>query len=296
MKRYFNIALSQYKNRNNFFSFLMWVELKIKKYLNIQYTIKDCNENRVIDIVIPTIAKDFETLYLLIESLKYIEHKINKIYIVSPSNDDILEFCKKNSIVHTNGLNAVGFGKKKIKYTVDGLDRSGWLYQQLIKLSSDNITESKDYLVIDSDTIFVNKNCFIEKEKYLFFTSEEWHKPYFETFKNIFGYEAPSKLSLTSHMMIFNHDKLKEMKQEIEKKHNKKWYEVYISSSNDYEKSCISDYDTYANWMLYNYPKEVNLYPFYNKSESRKNLVSLEELSKKYNSLKSISFHSYIDK
>ena len=272
-----------------------WFILRIKKYFYIDFRIKQCDTDKVIDIVIPTIAKDFDTLPLLIESLKYLQHRINKIYIISPTNEKIINFCKEHNIVHTNGLDSLGFGKKNIKYEVNGVNRSGWLFQQLLKLSADNLTESKDYLVIDSDTIFVNKNCFIANNKYLFFTSEEWHQPYFDTFYKIFGYRAPTKLSFTSHMMIFNHDKLKEMKEELETKHNKKWYDVYISTISSFEPSCISDYDTYANWMLYNYPNEVRTHPFFNKSESRKNLKILDKLSKEFSNLKSISFHSYID-
>ncbi|MEO6536136.1 MAG: hypothetical protein ABIT47_00450, partial [Candidatus Paceibacterota bacterium] len=58
--------------------------------------------------------------------------------------------------------------------------------------------------------------------------------------------------------------------------------------------SGISDYDTYGNWLLYNYPKEVELMPFYNKSFSRKRLPDLEALKRDYAGINaSFSFHSY---
>ena len=295
MNKYLKIVLQQYQARGSWLSVISWIFLKVKKIFKLGYSIRSCNKDKKIDILIPTILKDFEILELFIESLCLINHKINKIYIVSPTNDDMVNFCEKNNIIHIDELDAVGFAKKNINYVVDGRDRSGWLYQQLIKLSCDNITELKDVLVIDSDTIFVNKNCFFSENKFLFYASAEWHQPYFDTFKNIFGYAAPSRLSLTSHMMIFNHDKLKEMKKELEKKHNKSWQEVYLSTVSPTENSCISDYDTYANWMLCNYSNEVKIYPFYNKSDSRKNIVPLNELRKKHSNLKSVSFHSYID-
>ena len=84
------------------------------------------------------------------------------------------------------------------------------------------------------------------------------------------------------------------MKKELEKKHNKKWFDVYVSTISPEEQSCISDYDTYANWMLYNYSNEAEILPFYNKSISRKYLGNLSDLAKKHINLKSISFHSYI--
>jgi hypothetical protein len=294
MNKYFEIILSQYRSRESIELFFVWVFLRIKKYFHIGFKIKHCNQSKAIDIVIPTISKDFNTLLLLVESLMYLEHKVNNIYIVSPNDKKIVDFCKENNIIFVNEVDVLGFGKDYIKYNANGLDRRGWLFQQLLKLSGEHFTSLEDYLVIDSDTIFVNNNCFIEGKKYIFLASEEWHQPYFDSFEDMFGYNAPTKLSLTSHMMIFNHNKLKKMKAELEKKHNKKWFDVYISTVSPEEQSCISDYDTYANWMLYNYSDEVKILPFYNKSISRKYLGSLSDLTEKFINLKSISFHSYI--
>ncbi|MBT5492699.1 hypothetical protein HOK00_10915 [bacterium] len=274
--------------------FIVWGALRLKKVLRIGFECRKCELSREIDIVIPTISKDFDTLSLLIESLKYLEHKVNNVYIVSPQNEKILKFCHDRGVVFIDELDVLGFGKDYIEYNVNSLDRSGWLFQQLLKLSGEHFTSLEDYLVIDSDTIFVNNNCFIEGKKYIFLASEEWHQPYFDSFEDMFGYNAPTKLSLTSHMMIFNHNKLKKMKAELEKKHNKNWFDIYISTVSPEEQSCISDYDTYANWMLYNYSDEVEILPFYNKSISRKYLGSLSDLTEKFINLKSISFHSYI--
>ena len=169
----------------------------------------------------------------------------------------------------------------------------GWLFQQLLKLSGEEFTEMKDYIVIDSDTLFVEKTSFKKDGKYIFFTNEEWHWPYFTNFEKIFGYKVKSNLSLTSHMMIFNHDKLREMKKELETKHEKKWYDVYISTSSAEYRSCISDYDTYANWMICNHSEIVESIPLYNKGLSRNLLNNYDSLIDQYsNKYKTISFHS----
>lgn len=294
MKNYINIISDQYKSRKSIYLFFMWILLRVQKLLKINFKFKSCSMDKKIDIVIPTISKDFDILKLLVESLDQVKHTINNIYIVAPLNTEIEQFCKDNNIIFINELDVLGFGKNIIDYKVDNVDRSGWLFQQLLKLSGENFTECEDYLVVDSDTIFVNQNCFINENKYIFYANEEWHQPYFDSFEKIFGYKAPTKLSLTSHMMIFNHKKLKEMKEELESKHGKKWYEVYISTKMDNEQSCVSDYDTYANWMLYNYSKNVEILPFYNKSVSRKSLTTLSGLRDTYSNLNSVSFHSYI--
>ena len=289
------IFLNQYRYRSSFARVCFWIILRVKKRFKIGFS-DNRPENSSVDIVIPTILKDFELLNLLLESLRFLQHRVGRIYIVSPRTDLILKFCSENSCIYIDELSVLGFGKEKIVYRVNERDRSGWLFQQLLKLSGELFVESDNYIVVDSDTVFLNYNKFLQDGKFVFFQNEEWHQPYFDSFKKIFGYKVSGKLSFTSHMMILNKEMLKKMKQEIEGKHGKKWYEVYISVATPNEQSCISDYDTYANWVLVNYPQLVIQKPFYNTSVSRKNLDSLGNLCERYSkSFKSISFHSYID-
>ncbi len=169
------------------------------------------------------------------------------------------------------------------------------MLQQLIKLYGDTIVEKENFLSVCSDTILINKNSFLEDGKFVFFENEEWHEPYFKNFKKIFGYDTKNMMSFTSHMMIFNAKKLKLMREELEQKNKMPWDKAYMSTISDTEASCISDYDTYANWVLYNFPEETILKILYNTALKRSLLPDLEkmlpDLKKKYNT---ISFHSYI--
>ncbi|EKE21539.1 MAG: hypothetical protein ACD_7C00198G0001 [uncultured bacterium] len=169
------------------------------------------------------------------------------------------------------------------------------MYQQLLKLSGDKIAKNENYFILDSDTVLVSENNFMEDGKFVFLQNKEWHQPYFDSFEKIFGYRTKNKLSFTSHMMIFNKVMLQEMKGEMEKKWRKPWDQVYLSTVNENEMSCVSDYDTYANWVLCNYSEKVIQRPFYNKSIKRENFADLKELERIYgNKYKSISFHSYL--
>lgn len=293
--RNLGIFVNQYKSRESVLLFLNWIMLRCRKLLKCQFK-QSCSKRIEIDVVIPTVSKDFEILNLLIKSLSMLQHPVNKIFVVAPNDEKLKKFCNDEGLVFIDEVTVLGFGKSYINYKVDGQDRSGWLFQQLLKLSGENFTEMENYLVIDSDTIFVNENCFIDSGKYIFYENEEWHKPYFKNFQKLFGYKAPAKLSFTSHMMIFNHQLLKKMKKVLETNYDKTWYDVYISTSDPNEQSCISDYDTYANWVLHNFPEKTVTAPFYNKSVSRNFLNSYEELVQEYSNYKSISFHSYIDK
>lgn len=292
--KYIKIFIDHYKCRANFRLFLWWLALRFIKALRFGFRCWNCDSKKI-DIVIPTISKDFEALGLLIQSLKFIKNQINKIYIVAPKGVYIENFCALNNLIFIDETVVLGFSKDYIKYKVGNIDRSGWLFQQLIKLSGDIFVEMDDYLVIDSDTIFVNNCCFKRDSKYIFYASEEWHRPYFQSFKNLFGYLAPTKLSLTSHMMIFNRHLLREMKLEIEASNHRVWYDKYIDSCLGEEKSCISDYEIYANWVIYNHGSRVIIRPSYNRNVYKREYTSLENLCKKYYLQHSVSFHSYLD-
>jgi len=266
------------------------------KRLRIDFKSPNCSNIKKIDIVIPTVSKDFEILALALESLKFVCQPINKIYIVAPRDEKIEKFCAEKKLIFVDEISVLGFGKNYINYCVDGKDRSGWLFQQLLKLSGDQFVEMDNYLVVDSDTVYVSPNCFMRDDEYVFYANEEWHQPYFDSFKKLFGYRAPTKWSLTSHMMIFNKAFLGKMKQELERHSRQKWFDAYISTSSSTETSCVSDYETYANWVLHNYPEKVHIKPFYNRNVLRSEKDSLTTLSETYKLQHSISFHSYLEK
>lgn len=252
--------------------------------------------NEVIDVVIPTTDKDFELLSLVIESLKNVGNKINKIYIVAPAKETIINLCQKNNILFTNELKVLGFGKESLKnYMVNGIDRRGWLFQQFLKYGMKDFVEQENYVVLDSDTVLINTNTFLENNKFIFFKNSEWHKPYFSVFNKIFGYKNKSYTSFTSHMMIFNKKYLDEMLLEIEIKNKGKWYNIIQDLINKKEMSAISDYENYGQWMFIKHKDLIIEKPLYNQSLNRKSLTSFESLRNKYkNGYNTLSFHNWV--
>lgn len=298
MKEYFFNIKTRLRSSKRLRIIFAYNLLLIKKTFKIGFGEAKKQLDAKIDILIPTISKDFDLLKEVIAAVKKnVGHTINKIFIVSRNEQLITDFCKEHGYVFIDELSVLGYGKNEITYKVGDLDRSGWMFQQLLKLSGEKFAEMENYLVVDSDTILINPHSFIEDGKFVFLQNEEWNDPYFTSFEALFGYKTKTLLSHTSHMMIFNTKKLALMKQELEKKHGMSWDKAYAGTANSTEASCISDYDTYANWMLCNFPAEVKDRIFYNKGLSRTFFGPLEELTRKYSSrYDSLSFHSYIKK
>ncbi|MBI5078290.1 MAG: glycosyltransferase family 2 protein [Candidatus Yonathbacteria bacterium] len=270
--------------------------LKIRKVFKVEFNEIDLHtQSEIIDVVIPTVSKDYTLVGEVIESIKEnLKHKISNFYIVSQKNKEMLEFCEKHNYVFVDEVSVLGYGKDFINYVVNGKDRSGWIFQQLLKLSGDIFVTQKKYFILDSDTILIKPHSFIKNGKDVFLQSEEWHDQYFRAFKKLFGYSSNNTLSYTAHMMIFDCERLKEMKKRIGDLHGATWDKVYLSTIDQKEPSCVSDYDTYANWMKRNYPSEICFTPFYNTALPREKLLPLSALTKQYaNKYKSISFHHY---
>ncbi len=280
--------------RSSFF----FIVLLIKKLLRIDFKDKHgIVDTPEISLVIPTVSKDFDLLDKVISNaIRYVHPRITQVFIVSPVDEQIQSFCERNGYTHIDENSVLGYGKSKIKYIVKSIDRSGWIFQQLLKLSGNVFVQTRHYLIVDSDTILINPHTFITNGKSVFLMNEEWNEPYFKTFKRMFNYPAPAHLSLTSHMMIFDTVALREMKLELENRHKMSWDEAYLSMLDPNEVSCISDYETYGNWFLNKYPEKTALRIFYNRSFPRGS-ISIPELEAKYkNKYKSLSFHSYIKK
>ena len=99
-----------------------------------------------IDVVIPIIAKDLRILPLCLEGVRHcVANKICKIYIVAPDQKEIRTFCDEHKLEFVDECAVFGYSPKSLNLiTAGGLDRSGWLFQQFVKLSG-NVGTCRHY-------------------------------------------------------------------------------------------------------------------------------------------------------
>lgn len=292
MKNYlFNIK-NRMKSRRFPFLMIAWHWLILKKalrsgfYLLSPYQVDEALKTSI-DVMIPAAPKDADLLDQVIEGIRTsIQHTIKNIYVIAPDDLRIRSICARNNCVHVTETSILGYGTEKVR---------GWIFQQLLKYGASKIVTEKYFLVIDADTVLLNPHIFIKKEKLVFFQSGEWHQPYFNNFKKLFGLRATSLVSHISHMMFFETESLNKMKQEIEKVHNMPWDEAIIKMLDEKESESFSEYETYSNWMIRTYPRKVTELPFYNTGLTRQHIARYPELRKTYGkSYNSVSFHSYL--
>ena len=149
------------------------LKLYLKKYIKAKtlfYFSKCFSETKQyhIDVVIPTTTKDIHKLSKVIPSFSNIQHYIDNIYIISPKSEYVLNFCKENNLIFINEDTVLPITLKDINYSPNGVSRSGWIFQQLLKLNIDTFCKNEHILVADSDTVFQRKQYFIKNDKIVF--------------------------------------------------------------------------------------------------------------------------------
>jgi hypothetical protein len=218
------------------------------------------------DAVIPFHPKDKETVRMCCDSLKGVLNVTN-IYLISTENPNIenTSFIDEKSISNIVSLETI-----KTKWEATGSrfsNRAGWIYQQLLKLGASEIIPnlSDDFLISDSDIVFLN-NPYIQTENGIFPYAKaytgEYNEPYRKNYERLMKEPTESGFSFINHNMVFNRNNIKELKQFIQHKNNKKW-DIAIIDALDY--NCFSDfseYDLYGNWMFkykHNKIQKVNI-------------------------------------
>ncbi len=246
-----------------------------------------------IDLLIPVVAKDLDMLELVVtHARKNIMHPIRAIYIVAPNEEQIVNQARALGCHFVDETIALPIQIHDIDYFPYEIDRRGWIFQQLLKLSSDDICESEHVLILDSDTLLVRPQAFIQDSRTILNCADEYHASYFDCYERILTEKTTSPFSFICHHMLFERSKLKQLKTRIEAVHQKKWYQAIVDSIDKNTWAGFSEYETYGNFFISNYPGEFVLLHFFNASMKRSSATNFSSSS--LNSpTKSASFHHY---
>jgi len=224
-----------------------------------------------------------------------VKHPIGDIVIIIPKSEIIMNLCKMRKCVFVDEDTVLPITKKDIKYTVNGKDRSGWLFQQLLKWSGDKYAKNDYFLIADADTIFCRPQVFIYDNKVILPVSNQLcHVPYFVTYSKLLGQKILPLINFTSHHSLFQKNRLTTLKKKIEKHNKTKWYKAIVNSIDTNEGSSVSDYETYGQFVYSTCPNDYILEHWFNLSMSRSMLGGISKILKEnYKKYKTISFHSY---
>ncbi|MCV9931273.1 DUF6492 family protein [Flavobacterium sp. LS1R47] len=217
----------------------------------------------MLDIVYVTKIDHLYTLKLSI--IKILElYEVNSIYIVTDRK--YFKFFNFNVSVKIILIDQNEVLPNMIKSDLESLElpffpkRSGWYFQQLLKLGVSNIDSlNENYIVIDADTVFLNHISFInEKNQFVFLKATEFHEPYFENYKVLLNEEPNREFSFISQYMVFNKMIVKEFFAHIEKqfKNTSTWNWTIMNNLKGNDGSLFSEYETYGHYIKNHYPEK----------------------------------------
>jgi len=279
-----------------FFAIIFW-QHRIKRWFNLDPNFNPViSDSTKIDIVMPSIDKDYETLEYVLPSIrKYIRHPIGEIIVICPPSERIEALCKKNKCRFVDENTVLPITIKDIDYWVGETNRSGWIYQQLLKWGADSLCKNEYFLITESDTVFVRPQVFRHNNKTIMpCSSDLCHLPYYKAYEKLLGEGIDPVINFTSHHSLFNKKVLSDLKKRIEEKHSKVWYKAILSILDPNEGACVSDYETYGQFAFRHYRKHVCLEYWSNLSLPTNRIKQIANLTRTYEEkFKAISFHSY---
>jgi hypothetical protein len=252
-----------------------------------------------IDVVIPLVAKDLRIFPLCLEGIRHcVPHPIKDIYIVAPPQDEVIQFCQANGLVFVDESTVFGFNPKdinlKIKWSDGSVrDRSGWFFQQLLKLSG-RVGTCRYYLCIDADHVLIHPHVFLtENSKTVFYLTYEYHQPIIDHLHRFLPELQLDNLSYVDHKMLFDKEQLKVLQETISKRWGKPWLDAAIES---YDRSlatpsAFSEFEIYGNFV-----KDKIRRPWLQKRLSYKKLADYDTLCKQWGGSRwSLTFPDYIN-
>lgn len=276
---------SQDSTYQQFLRYVHYVYLKIKHdpFCNLHIP----KSNIPIDVVIPVIEKDAQTLVLTIDSVRgNILQPITNIYLIAPESVLLRQIAHEKHCVFV-------LEDTVLPKFANNANRKGWIKQQYLKLNADTVGTCEHFLVIDADTILIRPQVFvISSKEILNILHDYWFKRK-QMVKIALGFDKFHNVDFTSHHMLICKTKLRALKQHLQNVHGLPWQDA-LDGLNIPEGS-FSEYELYGNFVAQRFEPEIELVLGSNMLFPRNGVTNIgyarEYLSCKY---KSLTMHSFL--
>lgn len=189
-----------------------------------------------VDVVIPCVPKDLQTLERCIEGIKRNGSGVRRVIVVSP--EKLSE-------------NAEWFDETRFPFGVKEVG-GGWNFQQLVKLYAPFVIPdiSDNVLVLDADAIFMQPTAFMNRKGEGYLTpADEYEPAYFRLMDELVGLKKQIKgVSGIAHHMLMQKPLVERLFGEIRERHGKEPWKAVVEHLDEGKK--LSEYELYFNYAL----------------------------------------------
>lgn len=219
------------------------------------------------DLIIPVAKQDLNTA---LANIRYIQDNLKPSKIVIITAEEVrrtFDKCASGDrdvvIIDESSMipNLTFHNVKKYMDKRGAGKRTGWYFQQFLKMAYAFICDKEYYMSWDADTIPIRNHSMFEGDIPLFCTKKEYNKPYFDTLKKMLGMDKVIEDSFIAEHMMFNKQVMLELIQDLTKCGNKLWfYNILDSIADDaLGQAGFSEFETYGTYAVTKYP---NMYRF----------------------------------
>ena len=245
-----------------------------------------------ITVVIPCHPKDFSLIQSVVDGL--IDNSLNpiqEILIITPRElkPEVKSKVKISFLQDDDLLNPEIVKNINSEFSNEN---SGWIRQQVIKIRTVLVYVSTKYaLVLDSDTVLLAPRLFATEQYQELSFASEYHEPYFAHVKRFNSSIVDTSLSFVTHHQVWNTSLVNEIWGGIK-------LTQWIEARDKRQTSCVSEYQTYGQFIISNYSDNYRLTRWGNAEFSRKvqddfGDVNYLDLKKRFPMNLSVSIHSY---
>jgi hypothetical protein len=255
----------------------------------------DTSSDLRLDVVIPVAGIDTKVLPLTVAGLRRnLSHPLGRIVVVTEAGSEADRVATQLGCDVIDEDTVVPVRRSDLDYRVGPLDRSGWLFAQLLKLNVDTLSSEDHILLLDADTVLVRPQTFTRRGAVVALVSKEFHLPYFTAYEALLGEPPRSHLSFIAHQMVVNRRTLADLRAMIEHRRRRPWWQAILDACDFSLLSCFSEYELYGNYVLSHNRSMVRRW-WGNCPAPRDNLSSLGDLQRRFGTrYRSVSFHHYI--
>lgn len=248
-----------------------------------------------IDVLIPVAGVDWDVLRVTIDGVRRnLAHPVGTIWIVTSLGSKAAAVADELGCEVVDEQAVLPIRREDIDYRAGAVDRSGWLFQQLLKLSADTISSADHVLVIDADTVMIRPQSFTSGDKVVLFHSGEYHPPYFEAYRAVTGLAPATRLSCTTHHMVLRRESLQGLKSLMALHRSVPWWQAVLDTCIYDSASGFAEYEVYGNYEL-TFGGGLARRWWRNAIAPRTELTDLDALSRRYgDGLRTVSFHYYL--
>lgn len=166
---------------------------------------------------------------------------------------------KKIDVKSQEELSAEFFGLLNEKFANSlNQKRFGWYLQQFLKIEALRRSSTSYVAIWDADCVPVKKIDLINEMNQPIFvdSSREFHADYFDNIERLLGMKRVQQLSFVIPGFPMKKLWLEDFIRFVEERHETKWYQAIMSTTNFELTSGFSETETLGTWLANSYPSE----------------------------------------